>query len=99
MRKTLFGRNDIIPLFNPSKVAARDKNVRIGNVGFFNALGGFTTLFNIFETIEQNRALGYEAPRGFRPFHKTFSHLTVSNDRFEPPTKHWSYLGFEPDPE
>ncbi len=99
MRTKLFDRNVIIPLFNPSKVTAHDKNVRIGDVGFFNLLGGFTTLFNIFETTEQNRTLGYEPPRGFRPFHKTFSQLKTRISRVEPPAKHWSYLGFEPDPE
>lgn len=98
MRTKLFDLDFIIPLFSPSKVPAGAKNVCIGNVGFFNDLGGFTTLFNIFETKSQNLALGYNPPSGFRPFYKTFSQLSIDIQRSEPP-KHWSYFGFEADPE
>lgn len=39
----------------------------IGDVGYLTDQGRFRTMFNIFQTAEQNIKCGYDVPKGFLP--------------------------------
>ena len=101
MGSRLFDSSRIIPLYYPSPDTPRpetwSKNVCMGDVGFFNPLGGFTTLFNIFETKSTNISLGYQPPTSFQPFYLPLSMISAEVDRREPPEHHWKTYGFQVD--
>lgn len=68
--------DNFIPLWNPSPpvtVGAEPQawklHAQIGDVGYFNDQGGFSTLFNVFESVEQNvKSRQYTPPEGFVPY-------------------------------
>ncbi|KAF8956736.1 hypothetical protein BDZ97DRAFT_1849668 [Flammula alnicola] len=78
----LFSSRIAIPLWKPSPSLSKPtqnwrRNVYIGDVGFFNNDGGFETLFNVFETKEQNRSRRCEPPENFVPYPKDLSEAAI----------------------
>lgn len=99
MSTPLFDSSRVIPLYYPSPNTPGPetwaRHVCMGDVGFFNSLGGFTSLFNIFETKAKNISLGYRPPASFRPFYLTVSEVSAAVERREPPMHHWMMYGLE----
>lgn len=52
----------------------------IGDVGYFDATGGFYSLFNIFLTEQENKSYGYSPPPNF----KEYSNFRVRKDIIDP---------------
>lgn len=73
MSTNLFLKRNIIPLWDPSPSVSTGPHAwrrynGIGDVGYFNERGGISTLFNVFQTVEQNVAMWeYSPPKGFTP--------------------------------
>ncbi|KAF8972440.1 hypothetical protein BDZ97DRAFT_1912964 [Flammula alnicola] len=81
----LFSSRIVIPLWKPSPSLSKPtqnwrRNVYIGDVGFFNNDGGFETLFNVFETKEQNRSRRCEPPENFVPYPKDLSDAMIDSE-------------------
>lgn len=53
----------------------------MGDVGIFNAEGGFDTLFNIFNSKMRNLDGGYEPPSDFVPYPRSLEEM--SSDFFD----------------
>ncbi|KAF8972492.1 hypothetical protein BDZ97DRAFT_1781278 [Flammula alnicola] len=93
---------DTIPLWNPSPtqhdhIERWGKNVYIGDVGLFNEDGGFDTLFNIFETEDENISRGLNPPKGFVPYFKKLSETLKTNLIFSRAKKNLYIRGFNKD--
>ncbi|KAF8179127.1 hypothetical protein BJ912DRAFT_645006 [Pholiota molesta] len=82
----LLGSNAMVPLWKPSPSDKSDArkwrhHVYVGDVGIFNAEGGFDTLFNIFNSKIRNRDGGYEPPSDFVPYPRSLEEM--SSDFFD----------------
>jgi hypothetical protein len=87
----LFGSNAMIPLWKPSpsdKSNARiwRHHIYVGDVGIFNAEGGFDTLFNIFKSKTRNQEGGYEPPSDFVPYPKSLEEMSLDFFDFQQST-------------
>jgi len=49
--------------------AALPLSTQVGDVGFFNGLGGFHTIFNILNSYDENKARGLSPPPEFSQFY------------------------------
>lgn len=78
-----FDDETLIPLWKPRRrqfpVGLTDVGM-VGDVGYFDAEGGFYSLFNIFLTEEENENYGYSPPTDF----KEYSNFQVRKDIIEP---------------
>ncbi|KJA20820.1 hypothetical protein HYPSUDRAFT_766199 [Hypholoma sublateritium FD-334 SS-4] len=82
MSSQVLGNERIIPLWEPAPNIADSpeqwrRNVFIGDVGLFRDDGGFETLFNIFETKEENIDRNYLPPADFVPYYKSLSEAKI----------------------
>ncbi|KAF9556167.1 hypothetical protein CPC08DRAFT_725921 [Agrocybe pediades] len=76
MRADFFGSSFVIPLWKTSHGYAQDKPTQdvkarvmtLGDVGYFDKEGGFTVLFNVYKTVEENLRLGHDPPKDFRHY-------------------------------
>jgi hypothetical protein len=73
----------VVPLWSPSPgISAPESfkktNVCVGDVGFFSKEGGFEVLFNVFLTIDENKALEFDPPDDFVPYLPRFKVSKIS---------------------
>jgi hypothetical protein len=93
-----------IPLWKPSPSVKSEASkwkhhINIGDVGIFNEAGGFNTIFNIFQTEDENIANGYDPPVDFVRFHKSLDQLLLDETPMvyqSVPLKGGMLNGFEP---
>ncbi len=73
----------VVPLWSPSPgVIApegfKKTNVCVGDIGFFSKEGDFEVLFNVFLTIDENKALEFDPPDDFVPYLPRFKVSKIS---------------------
>ena len=96
MCTNLFLDQNMIPIWDPSPSVdtgpqAWKRHNGLGDVGYFNDRGGFSTLFNIFETVERNADMwAYSPPEGFSPCLVPMEQIfgDPSGDRIDPHFDH-----------
>jgi len=75
MRTDFFGSSYVIPLWKTSQgfISNRLKDhkarvMTLGDVGYFDKEGGFEVLFNVYKTVQENFAIGYDPPSNFHHY-------------------------------
>ena len=73
MRSEFFVSAAAIPLWDPSPgvnspKGIKNRNICVGDVGFFTPDGGFEVLFNAFLSYDANVDDGFDPPDGFEPY-------------------------------
>ncbi|KAF4614998.1 hypothetical protein D9613_002464 [Agrocybe pediades] len=76
MRTNFFDSAFVIPLWKTSHGYAQDKPIQdeeakvmtLGDIGYFDKEGGFTVLFNVYKTVEENLRRGHDPPKDFRHY-------------------------------
>ncbi|KAF4615004.1 hypothetical protein D9613_002462 [Agrocybe pediades] len=96
MRTDFFDSPYVIPLWRTLQGFISDniqdikaRVITLGDVGYFDKEGGFSVLFNVYKTLEENLAIGYDPPQNFLhyappPNHKLSSSIPLTNQEYLP---------------